>query len=47
MSSKDFMEILRKKVEEEFKEDKEFVMKLFIEKNFSFEQTNELTHSLR
>ena len=47
MSSKDFMEILRKKVEEEYEEDKEFVMKFFIEKNFTFEQAKELTNSLR
>ena len=47
MSSKDFWETLTKKVEEEYEEDKEFVMKFFIEKNFTFEQTKELTHSLR
>ena len=47
MSSKDFMEILRKKVEEEYEEDKEFVLKFFIKKNFTFEQAKELTHSLR
>ena len=47
MSSKDFMETLTKKVEEEYEEDKEFVMKFFIEKNFTFKQAKELTHSLR
>ena len=41
------MEILRKKVEEEYEEDKEFVMKFFVEKNFTFKQAKELTHSLR
>ena len=41
------MEILSTKVEEEYEQDKEFVMKFFIEKNFTFEQAKELTHSLR
>ena len=47
MSSKDFMETLTKKVEEEYEEDKEFVMKFFVEKNFTFKQAKELTESLR
>lgn len=47
MSSRDFWETLTKKVEEEYEEDKEFVMKFFIEKNFTFKQAKELTHSLR
>ena len=36
MSSKDFMETLKKKVEEEYEQDKEFLMKFYIEKNFTF-----------
>lgn len=47
MSSKDFMETLTKKVEEEYEENKEFVMKFFVEKNFTFKQAKELTESLR
>ena len=47
MSSKDFMETLKKKVEEEYEQDKEFLMKFYIEKNFTFDQSKELTHSLR
>ena len=47
MSSKDFWENLKKKVEQEYEEDKEFVMKFFVEKNFTFKQAKELTHSLR
>ena len=47
MSSKDFWETLKKKVEQEYQEDKEFVMKFFIEKNFTFKQAKELTHSLK
>ena len=47
MSSKDFMETLTKKVEEEYEEDKEFLMKFFVQKNFTFKQAKELTHSLR
>ena len=41
------METLTKKVEEEYEEDKEFVMKFFVEKNFTFKQAKELTESLR
>ena len=45
--SNDFMEILRKNVEEEYESDKEFLMKFFIEKDFSFNHAKELTDSLR
>ena len=45
--SKDFMETLINKVEEEYELDREFLMKFFIEKEFLFDQTKELTNSLR
>ena len=46
-SPKDFMETLRKKVEAEYDLEKENLMKFFIEHNYSFEQSKELTNSLR
>ena len=43
--SKDFMETLINKVEEEYELDREFLIKFFIEKEFLFDQTKELTNS--
>ena len=44
--SRDFMEILRSKVDEEYKLEKENLMRFFVEHGFDIGQSKELSHSL-
>ena len=44
--SRDFMEILRSKVDEEYKLEKENLMRFFVEHGFDIEQSKKLSHSL-